>query len=80
MEYDIIAFVARQIAVDIFQIGDEPNSLTHRIQFMGGDLNNEKPQGGLDDKALTNLIEDSLRRHLSSCIAKQYPKCTNNPI
>jgi len=66
MKDDLITFVSRQIAVDIFQLGDEPGSLTRRISFKGND---EKDQGGLDDRALTDFIEKSLRKHLSCAIA-----------
>lgn len=48
---------AQKIANHIFALGNEPNSPTQRIQFMGGnDPDNEKEQGGLCLSALTNRI------------------------
>ncbi len=49
--------LAQKIAREIFKIGDEPNSPTQRIQFIGGEYpNNEKPQGGLCEVALVKFI------------------------
>ena len=68
---DFINHTARQLAVDIFEIGDEPESPCYRIQFMGGEYpDNEKSQGGMNDKALTKFLEEKIRSHLITCVTQ----------
>lgn len=51
--------LAETIARKIFEVGDEPNSPTQRLQFMGGEYpDNEKTQGGLCEIALAEFIAD----------------------
>jgi len=53
------------IARDIFVIGDEKDSPTQRLRFMGGEYpDNEKNQGGLCEQALAKAIEKSLKKNL----------------
>ena len=58
-----VEVLARRIAMDIFETGDDPNSPTNRIEFKGEkDLRgNERAQGGLCINALAERIENSLR-------------------
>lgn len=53
---------AAAIARAIFKCGDEPRSKTQRIQFMGGDYPHaERGQGGLNETALTRVIDEAMR-------------------
>ena len=53
--------LAKKIAKDIFECGNEPSFPTSRIQFMAErDDGSERGQGGLCEVALVGLIEKSL--------------------
>ena len=56
--------IAKKIARELFEVGDEPDSPTQRLQFMGGDYvnRNEKAQGGLCEVAMAEFLEKRLRR------------------
>ena len=59
---------ATKIVNDLFELGDEPNSPTHRIEFKGGrytvDLSQERAQGGLCKTALIEWLARSLKRNV----------------
>ena len=64
MEIDI-DLAAKAIARDIFEVGDEPSSPVHRMQFIGGTYpDNEKTQGGVCEIALETLIKNSLKKQI----------------
>ena len=49
--------LSEHIARKIFEVGDEINSPTQRIQFIGGEYpDNEKTQGGMCERALRDFI------------------------
>ena len=64
--------IAKNVARDIFEYGDEPDSPASRMQYMGGsyDDNTEVPQGGLCEDALAGAIEKALTKHLLSYAVK----------
>ena len=56
--------LAKKIAREIFELGDEPNSPTQRLSFVGGKWpDNEKHQGGIAEYPLMRLIEKVLNDH-----------------
>ncbi len=65
MEKNKFKSIAENIARYIFEIGDENNSPTKRIQFMGGDYpDNETNQGGVCEESLAMYIERMLHEEL----------------
>ena len=60
MKHSWKQILARKIASDIFRCGDELGQVVHRIQFVGGSSDNERPQGGLGKEPLAELIEKSI--------------------
>ena len=54
--------IANRVTDAVFKCGDEPNSPTDRIQFRGQD---EEDLGGLNRKALKNLIYATLNECVS---------------
>lgn len=66
MEIDINA-AAAQIAKDVFEIGSVGRSPAKRMQFLGGRYpDDEKPQGGVCETALAELIKTSLKKQLAA--------------
>jgi len=59
---------AAKIADELFRLGDEPNSPTHRIEFKGGryttDKSQERGQGGLNQIAFARWLACALARHV----------------
>jgi len=59
---------AAKIADELFRLGGEPNSPTHRIEFRGGryttDKSQERGQGGLNQIAFADWLARALERHL----------------
>ena len=55
--------LARKIAKDIFDCGADPGprGRPHRIQFMGGEYQDEFGMGGLCEEALVQQIKKSLQ-------------------
>ncbi len=47
---------ARLIAHAIFKVGEDQGQKVHRIQFMAGNLQNERPMGGLGEGPLAAVI------------------------
>ncbi len=58
--------IADKIARHIFEIGDEPESKTQRLQFMGGKYPDEVDQGGLNEIALCRVILEALKIHMNA--------------
>jgi len=58
---------ADKIADELFRLGDEPNSPTHRIEFKGGryttNKSEERGQGGLNQIAFADWLARALERH-----------------
>jgi hypothetical protein len=56
--------LAEAIANELFELGDELNSPTQRIEFKGGSYTmGERSQGGLCKEALTRWLAEALDRH-----------------
>jgi len=64
---DIVKSLAEAVAKDIFELGREPNSPCHRIEFIGGKYPDaEKPQGGMCEASFAHVIETSIRKRLGT--------------
>lgn len=64
---NIIKSLAEAVAKDIFELGNEPDSPCHRIEFKGGKHPNaETAQGGMCLKSLADNIEESIKKRLST--------------
>jgi hypothetical protein len=65
-----VAFCAAKIADELFRMGDEPDSRTQRISFIGGryttDHSEEREQGGLSRSAFEAWLASALDRHFNS--------------
>lgn len=60
---DHIDKISKFIARDLFALGDEPNSPTKRIAFLGGDWPaQETDQGGMCESAFAEFIAEHLYR------------------
>lgn len=66
----LIEGLAKLIARDIFALGNEPDSPTIRIEFLGGVDGDEKPQGGLCEKALEIFIAERIDANLRDKLSK----------
>lgn len=59
---------AAKIVEELFALGDEPNSPTHRIEFKGGryttDKSQERGQGGMCRVAMIEWMARALERHV----------------
>jgi hypothetical protein len=59
---------AAKIVEELFALGDEPNSPTHRIEFKGGqyttDKTKERGQGGMCRVAMIGWMARALERHM----------------
>lgn len=58
--------LAETLANDLFEVGREPDREVYRIQFMAGDMYEEKGCGGLNKKALTRWLTGRLSKLLST--------------
>jgi len=48
--------LAARIAREIFLVGEDRGDKVHRIQFMCGNLQAERPMGGLSESSLAAVI------------------------
>jgi hypothetical protein len=56
--------LAEAIANELFELGDELNSPTQRIEFKGGSYTTgERSQGGMCKEAMTSWLAEALDRH-----------------
>ena len=61
--------LSKEIARDIFKVGDELGLTVNRIQFMAYDGDEEEiGMGGFNEDALARCIESSLNNRLSKII------------
>lgn len=59
--------LAKLIARDIFECGDNPNDKCQRIEFKGGEYpGKETAMGGCCETSLAGLIAKSLKKHTES--------------
>ena len=58
--HDAINAIAKQVARDVFEVGDEKRGKATRIQFKLDDNGNQLDGGGLCESALEHVVSISL--------------------